>query len=150
MKNAMFGAGCFWGVEKKFYEVEGVIETSVGYSGGHTKNPTYEEVCSDNTGHAEVVKLKYDENIVSYDELVNFFFDNHNPTTLNRQGVDIGSQYRSVIFFYDQDQKEIAEKILNNLDESNKFLNPIVTQIEPANTFYKAEEYHQKYLFKKK
>lgn len=146
--KATFGAGCFWHVEDLLGKTKGVKSTKVGYTGGQLPNPTYEEVCTDKTGHAEAVEVEYDPNEISFDELLDIFWNNHNPTTLNRQGPDVGIQYRSAIFYHDEEQKEIAEKSKNNLDKSGKFSNPIVTQIVPAPVFYKAEEYHQKY-FKK-
>ncbi|OYD07103.1 peptide-methionine (S)-S-oxide reductase MsrA [Paludifilum halophilum] len=149
METAAFGAGCFWGVEELFRKVEGVVETAVGYMGGKTENPTYEEVCTDQTGHAEVVYLKYDPSVISYEELLQLFWENHNPTTLNRQGPDVGRQYRSVIFYYHDEQKEAAEKSKKELDASGRFKDPIVTEIVPAPTFYRAEEYHQRYLQKR-
>ena len=142
LKEAMFGAGCFWGVQDFFDNTKGVIETEVGYAGGHTDNPTYKEVCADKTGHAEVVHLKYDSEIVSYEHLLKVFFENHDPTTMNRQGPDRGSQYRSIIFYYSPEQKELAEKMKKELGSG------IVTEIVLAPTFYKAEEYHQKYFEK--
>ncbi len=147
-KEAMFGAGCFWGVQYNFDQVKGVSETEVGYAGGHTDNPTYKEVCTDKTGHAEVVNLRYDDEVVTYDQLLQNFFENHDPTTINRQGPDYGSQYRSIIFYYDNEQKELAEKMKEEMTKSKKFAGPIVTEIVPASTFYKAEEYHQKYFEK--
>ncbi|PTX49623.1 peptide-methionine (S)-S-oxide reductase [Melghirimyces profundicolus] len=149
MARATFGAGCFWGVEELFRKVDGVTSTAVGYMGGTKENPTYEEVCTNRTGHAEVVDLEYDPSVVSYEELLQIFWDNHNPTTLNRQGPDIGSQYRSVIFYHTPEQKEIAEKSKKELEASGKWKDPIVTQIEPAGPFYRAEEYHQRYLQKR-
>jgi peptide-methionine (S)-S-oxide reductase len=146
--KATFGAGCFWHVEDLLNKTKGVKSTAVGYIGGQLQNPTYEEVCTDKTGHAEAVEVEYDPDEISFEDLLNVFWTNHNPTTLNRQGPDVGIQYRSAIFYYDETQKEIAEKSKRNLDESGKFENPIVTEIVPAPTFYKAEEYHQKY-FKK-
>lgn len=146
--KATFGAGCFWHVEDLLNKTKGVKSTSVGYIGGQLQNPTYEEVCTDKTGHAEAVEVEYDPDEISFEDLLNVFWTNHNPTTLNRQGPDVGIQYRSAIFYHDETQKEIAEKSKRNLDESGKFDNPIVTEIVPAPTFYKAEEYHQKY-FKK-
>jgi len=147
MKKAMFGAGCFWGVEKKFYNLEGVLKTTVGYAGGQKEEPTYQEVCQSTTGHAEVVSIEYDEGVISYKELLDFFFNMHNPTTLNRQGPDIGSQYRSIIFYLDPEEKMTAEKKIAKINASSKFLSPIVTEVVPWQTFYKAEAYHQKYLF---
>jgi len=143
-----FGAGCFWHVEDLLHKTKGVKSTAVGYIGGKLQNPTYEEVCTDKTGHAEAVEVEYDPDEISFEDLLNVFWTNHNPTTLNRQGPDVGIQYRSAIFYHDEAQKEIAEKSKLELDKSEKFDNPIVTQIIPAPTFYKAEEYHQKY-FKK-
>ena len=146
--KATFGAGCFWHVEDLLNKTKGVKSTTVGYIGGQLQNPTYEEVCTDKTGHAEAVEVEYDPDEISFEDLLNVFWTNHNPTTLNRQGPDVGIQYRSAIFYHDEIQKEIAEKSKRKLDESGKFENPIVTEIVPAPTFYKAEEYHQKY-FKK-
>lgn len=146
MKKAMFGAGCFWGVEYNFSKLEGVSEVVSGYSGGKTSNPTYEQVCSNSTEHAEVVMINYDETVISYEDLLESFWKKHDPTTLNRQGLDIGNQYRSVIFYYDEEQKKIAQK---SLDEFQKKLSKkIVTEITKADTFWKAEEYHQKYFEK--
>ena len=146
--KATFGAGCFWHVEDLLSKTKGVKSTQVGYIGGTLPNPTYEEVCTDRTGHAEAVEVEYDPDEISYEELLDVFWNNHNPTTLNRQGPDVGIQYRSAIFYHDEHQKEIAEKSKSQLNSSGKFSNPIVTEITPAPTFYKAEEYHQKY-FKK-
>lgn len=148
-KLATFGAGCFWGVEETFRQVPGVINTSVGYSGGNKENPTYEDVCSDQTGHVEVVQIEYNPDQVSYEQLLNIFWENHNPTEVNRQGPDIGTQYRSVIFYHNDEQKNIAEKSKAALDASGKWSRPIATSIEPAKNFYKAEEYHQRYLEKR-
>lgn len=152
LREAMFGAGCFWGVQYNFDQVKGVIETEVGYAGGHPpaggQNPTYKEVCTDKTGHAEVVHLRYDPAVVSYGELLKSFWELHDPTTRNRQGPDVGSQYRSIIFYYDDEQRESAEKLKEGLNNSKKFANPVVTEIIPASQFYKAEEYHQKYFEK--
>lgn len=144
----MFGAGCFWGVQYNFDQVKGVIETEVGYAGGHTENPSYKEVCTDKTGYAEVVHLNYDESLVTYNQLLTTFWEMHDPTTLNRQGPDVGSQYRSVIFYYDSKQKEAAEKSKEELAKSGKYRNPVITEIVSADQFYKAEEYHQKYFEK--
>jgi peptide-methionine (S)-S-oxide reductase len=149
MQVATFGAGCFWGVEAAFRQTAGVLTTAVGYSGGHFDNPTYEDVCSGNTGHAEVVQVEYDGSKVSYHDLLNIFWTIHDPTTMNRQGPDVGSQYRSVIFFQDDYQEKIARESVTLLEESNKFSRPIVTQIEQAKTFYRAEEYHQQYFEKR-
>jgi peptide-methionine (S)-S-oxide reductase len=146
-KKATFGAGCFWGVEAAFRQVEGVTATRVGYSGGHTDNPRYEDVCSHTTGHAEVVEVTYDPERVSYDDLLQVFWRKHDPTQLNRQGWDIGDQYRSAIFFHDEEQREAA--LRSKAQEQASFTAPVVTQIEPAQTFYEAEDYHQQYLEKR-
>ena len=146
MKKAMFGAGCFWGVEYNFSKLEGVSEVVSGYSGGKTSNPTYEQVCSNSTEHAEVVMIDYDETVISYEDLLDSFWKKHDPTTLNRQGLDIGNQYRSAIFYYDEEQKELAQKSLNEFQK--KLNKKIVTEITKADTFWKAEEYHQKYFEK--
>ncbi|MBS3110391.1 peptide-methionine (S)-S-oxide reductase MsrA [Candidatus Woesearchaeota archaeon] len=146
---ATFGAGCFWGVESEFRKIHGVIDAVSGYCGGAMKNPTYEDVCTDKTGHAEAVEVKFDPKIVSYAKLVEVFFSIHNPTTPNRQGLDMGTQYHSVIFYHNKSQKKTAEEIRARLGKSGKFRNPIVTSIEPAKPFYRAEEYHQRYLEKK-
>jgi peptide-methionine (S)-S-oxide reductase len=146
--KATFGAGCFWHVEDLLSKTKGVKSTKVGYIGGQLPNPTYEEVCTDKTGHAEAVEVEYDPNEISYEELLDVFWNNHNPTTLNRQGPDVGIQYRSAIFYHNDEQKEIAEKSKQTIDKSGKYGNPIVTEIIPTPTFYDAEEYHQKY-FKK-
>ena len=148
MEKATFGAGCFWGVEEAFRKLIGVIETKVGYMGGNLENPTYEEVCTDKTGHAEVVQLVYNENKVSYNDLLDIFWNVHNPTQINRQGSDIGTQYRSVIFYHNENQRKIAEKIKKEWQSSGKFGRPIVTEIKKAETFYPAEQYHQQYLEK--
>ena len=145
---ATFGAGCFWGVEETFRTLPGVVETAVGYEGGTMKNPTYHDVCGDDTGHAEVVQVTYDSQLISYESLLSVFWDNHNPTTKNAQGPDVGSQYRSVIFFHSPTQQKIAEESKETIEQSKKFSRPIVTEIVPAETFYPAEEYHQKYLMK--
>ena len=144
----MFGAGCFWGVEYNFSKVKGVNEVVSGYSGGKTDNPTYEQVCSNTTDHAEVVLIDYDSDVVSYDTLLNVFWEKHDPTTLNRQGVDVGTQYRSVIFYTTLEQESVAIASKNRLEKSGILENPIVTEISAANKFFKAEEYHQQY-FKK-
>lgn len=148
MEKALFGAGCFWGVEADFRNVPGVANATVGYSGGHTKSPTYRDVCSGTTGHAEVCLVEFDPAQVSFEQLVELFFTIHDPTTLNRQGPDIGSQYRSAIFYYSPEQKEEAEAVKVKLDQQKKFSRPIVTEITAASEFYPAEEYHQQY-FKK-
>jgi peptide-methionine (S)-S-oxide reductase len=149
LQTATFGAGCFWGVEETFRQVPGVKDAAVGYSGGWLENPTYRDVCSDRTGHAEAVQVKYDPREVSYDELLQVFWNNHNPTTRNRQGPDFGSQYRSVIFFHTPEQEASAKRSKEELDRSGRFRNPIVTEIVPAAPFYRAEEYHQQYLAKR-
>ncbi|MGM0378887.1 MAG: peptide-methionine (S)-S-oxide reductase MsrA [Bacillota bacterium] len=149
MKEAIFGAGCFWGVEKKFYELEGVLETEVGYAGGNVDNPSYEEVCKDDTGHVEVVRLKYDEKKITYNELLDFFFDIHNPTTLNRQGPDVGKQYNSTIIVFNDTQRKLAKHKIEEINSSNKYLQPLVTNVWDYDKYFKAEEYHQKYNFKK-
>jgi peptide-methionine (S)-S-oxide reductase len=146
-KQATFGAGCFWGVEAAFRQLEGVTRTRVGYTGGTLENPTYEDVCSHTTGHAEVVEVSYDPERVSYDELLEVFWGKHDPTQLNRQGWDIGDQYRSVVFFHDEEQKEAALRSKTR-EQANRSA-PIVTQVEPAETFYEAEDYHQQYLEKR-
>ena len=145
LKKATFGAGCFWGVEDAFRKVPGVTDTAVGYSGGTTSNPTYRQVCSHKTGHAEVTEVTYDPEKVSYEELLDVFWNVHNPTQLNRQGPDIGDNYRSVIFFHDEDQQKAAVASKERLEEAKRYRKPIVTQIEPAQTFWRAEEYHQQY-----
>jgi len=149
LAQASFGAGCFWGVEAAFRELPGVRETTVGYQGGTTKNPSYEDVCTGRTGHAEVVHVEYDPAETSYDKLLELFWAEHDPTTPNRQGPDVGTQYRSVIFYYTPAQKEAAEASKAKLEASGHFRRPIVTQIVPAPDFYSAEEYHQRYLEKR-
>lgn len=149
MKKATFGSGCFWCSEDVFRRVKGIKSTAVGYMGGWLENPTYEDVCTDKTGHAEVVQVEYDPSIVSYEELLRVFWNSHDPTTLNRQGPDIGTQYRSVIFFHDDEQERAAKAMKQELQNSGKFGNKkIVTEIVPASTFWKAEEYHQQYYEK--
>jgi peptide-methionine (S)-S-oxide reductase len=143
-KKAIFGAGCFWGVEAAFRQLDGVTRTRVGYAGGTTENPTYEDVCSHTTGHAEVVEVTYDPERISYEQLLDVFWAKHDPTQLNRQGWDIGDNYRSAIFFNDEEQHESALK--SKAGEQRNWGAPIVTQIEPAQTFYEAEDYHQQYL----
>ena len=145
MEKATFAAGCFWGVEAKFRRIEGVLSTSVGYSGGKTDNPTYEQVCSGTTNHAEAVEVVFDPNIVAYEELLDVFWDIHDPTQLNRQGVDVGTQYRTVIFYHTTDQKLAAEASLEKLEQSRKFHKPIVTEIVPISDYFLAEDYHQQY-----
>lgn len=147
--EATFGAGCFWGVEARFRQAEGVTDTAVGYSGGSLVNPTYQAVCTDRTGHAEVVRVEYDPSVVSYEQLLDVFWNGHDPTTLNRQGPDVGTQYRSVIFYHSEQQKAAAEASKRKLEQSGRFKRPIVTQIVPAGPFYRAEEYHQRYLEKR-
>ncbi len=148
-KTATFGAGCFWGVEAAYRQLDGVIATAVGYMGGAVQNPTYQQVCSNTTGHAEVVQVEYDPERVSYSELLDIFWSNHDPTQLNRQGPDIGSQYRSVVFFYDAEQESEARASIDELTSSAGLSAPVVTQVVPAETFWRAEEYHQQYLEKK-
>ena len=149
MAIATFAAGCFWGVEATFRQLSGVSSTRVGYVGGHTKNPTYKDVCTDETGHAEAVEVQYDPAKISYDELLNVFWENHDPTTLDRQGPDWGSQYRSAIFFHTPEQEQLAKTSRDAWDKSGRFRNKIVTQIVPATNFYEAENYHQQYLEKR-
>lgn len=148
MEKATFGAGCFWGVESFFRQVPGVQDAVCGYAGGCMQNPTYKDVCTDQTGHAEVVEVTFDPAAVSYGQLVDVFFQNHNPTTLNRQGPDEGTQYRSVIFTHSDEQERIAREKRAAYDQSGKFKTPIVTTIEPAPAFWRAEEYHQRYFEK--
>ena len=145
---ATFAAGCFWGVEEAFRQIKGVNLTIVGYTGGKFENPTYHDVCSHNTGHAEAIQVEYDPTQVSYEKLLEVFWSIHNPTTLNRQGPDIGSQYRSMIAFHTPEQEQIARNSKEVLEKPGRFKNKIVTEIVPASTFYKAEEYHQKYYMK--
>lgn len=147
-RKATFGAGCFWGVEDAFRRVRGVVSTRVGYMGGHMENPTYEDVCTGLTGHAEVVEVTFDHALVSYSDLLDVFWSIHDPTSLNRQGPDVGEQYRSVIFYHDDEQRRLALESRRKLDDSGRFRGRIVTAIEPAGTFYEAEEYHQQYLEK--
>lgn len=149
MYKATFGAGCFWHVEESFRKVKGVISTTVGYMGGTLKNPTYKDVCSDKTGHAEVVQIEYEPSKVPYEELLDIFWSIHEPTTLNRQGPDVGTQYKSVIFYHNEEQKNAAIKSKEELQKSRKYKNKIVTEIKPASEFYRAEEYHQMYLEKR-
>jgi len=149
MAKATFGAGCFWGVEEVFRTTEGVNDTSVGYMGGTTDNPTYEQVCTDTTGHAEVVQVDYDESKIDFAALIDIFFENHNPTQLNYQGPDHGTQYRSVIFAENDAQRTVAEEKIAALQASGRFKKDIVTTIEPLAPYWPAEEYHQKYLQKR-
>ena len=146
-RKATFGAGCFWGVEAAFRQLDGVTKTEVGYQGGTLENPTYEDVCSHATGHAEVVAVTYDPERVSYEQLLDVFWRKHDPTQLNRQGWDVGDQYRSVVFFHDEEQREAA--LRSKAEEQARYRAPIVTQIEPAETFWPAEDYHQQYLEKR-
>jgi len=148
-EKATFGAGCFWGVEATFRQIKGVTDAIVGYAGGSKENPTYEDVCADETGQAEVVEVEFDPAQISYDQLLDVFWSNHNPTMLNRQGPDVGTQYRSVIFYHSPEQKAAAEASKESLAKSGKFNRSIVTQIEPAPEFWRAEEYHQRYLEKR-
>jgi peptide-methionine (S)-S-oxide reductase len=146
---ATFGAGCFWGVEAAFNNIAGVTETAVGYSNGHTENPTYKDVCTDETGHAEVVQVTYDPKQVTFKTLLDAFFSLHDPTQMNRQGPDFGKQYRTAIFFHSPEQKAEAKATIAALNASGKFKKPIATEITAAGKFYRAEEYHQKYLEKR-
>lgn len=146
---ATFAAGCFWGVEELFRTRKGVLKTTVGYMGGKKEHPTYEDVCSDTTGHAEAVQIEYDPSQISYEELLQIFWENHNPTTPNRQGPDVGSQYRSVIFYHTPEQKTRAQESKETLEKSGKYKTPIVTEILAAEPFYPAEDYHQQYLEKR-
>ena len=147
MNKALFGAGCFWGVEEFFRKINGVIATQVGYSGGDTPNPTYHDVCGSETGHAEVLEIQFDSNLISYKKLLDFFWVCHDPTTLNKQGPDIGSQYRSVIFYFSEEQKKIAEE--SKIRNQKNFKNKIVTEIRKIDTFYLAEDYHQRFIQKR-
>jgi len=149
MEKITFGAGCFWGVEKAFQEINGVISTQVGYSGGNLNQANYEQVCTGKTGHAEVVEVEFDSTLVSFTDLLSVFWQIHDPTTLNRQGPDVGSQYRSVIFFHSEVQKNLALKTKEEMEQSEKFSAPVVTEILPLKTFFRAEPYHQSYLKKK-
>jgi len=145
VKRATFGAGCFWGVQAAFDRIKGVVCTQVGYMGGWTEDPTYEDVCTNRTGHAEVVDLRYDPERVSYEQLLEAFWNMHDPTTPNRQGPDVGMQYRSVVFYHDEEQRRAAEAMKERLTKSGRFTRPGVTEIVPAKPFWRAEEYHQKY-----
>ncbi len=149
MALATFAAGCFWGIEQSFCQLTGVISTRVGYCNGSTDNPTYKSVCTGVTGHAEAIEITFDTEIISYEALLNLFWQIHNPTTLNRQGADIGTQYRSAIFYHNEQQKQLAIDSKNELDTSQQLSAPIATEISPAEHFYPAEEYHQCYLEKK-
>ena len=148
-EKATFGAGCFWGVEAKFMRIPGVKETSVGYMGGKTLKPTYEDVCTGSTGHAEVVHLTFDPTAVSFDQLLDVFFKLHDPTTIDRQGPDVGTQYRSVVFYHSPDQKKLATKKIDELNNLGSFGNQVVTKVTAAGDYWTAEEYHQKYLSKR-
>lgn len=149
MEKAIFAAGCFWGVELNFSKIEGVIETLVGYIAGNTSNPTYEEVCSGRSGHAEAIEISYDPKVVSYEQLLENLWKIHNPTTLNQQGPDVGTQYRSAIFYLNEEQKLAAEKSKAEINSSKKFNKPVVTEVCLASEFWLAEEYHQQYLKKR-
>ncbi len=147
-EKATFAAGCFWGVEAAFAKVPGVVSTQVGYTGGHTENPTYKRVCTDKTGHAEAVEVTYDPAKVSYEQLLVVFWSIHDPTTLNRQGPDVGTQYRSAVLYHNEQQRDTAIASREKLEQSGKFRRPIVTEVAPASRFYRAEEYHQRYFEK--
>ena len=146
---ATFGAGCFWGIEAEFRRVPGVLDAAVGYSGGHTQNPSYQEVCTDTTGHAEVVQVTFDSEKVSYDQLLNVFWTIHDPTQVNRQGPDYGAQYRTAIFFHSPEQEATAKKSKQAIETGGKLRRPVATEITPAGPFWRAEEYHQRYLEKR-
>lgn len=148
-QKATFGAGCFWGVEAAYRQLPGVISTEVGYLGGTMKDPTYKDVCSGSTGHAEVVQVTYDPERLTYDDLLTVFWENHDPTTLNRQGPDVGTQYRSAIFYHDEAQKAAAVRSKDEREKSGRHARPIVTEITEASDFYLAEDYHQQYLEKR-
>lgn len=149
MEKATFGAGCFWGVEETFRRLPGVESTQVGYMGGHTSNPTYKQVCTDGTGHAEVVEVTYDPSKIAYPDLLGVFWANHDPTTMNRQGPDVGAQYRSAVFFHSPEQQAEAQAFKEKLERSKIYKRPIVTEITPAGEFWRAEDYHQQYLAKR-
>ena len=149
METATFGAGCFWGVELTLQQLPGVVETAVGYAGGTLENPNYKDVCTDTTGHAEVVQVIYDPQQISYEQLLEAFFSLHDPTQKNRQGPDWGTQYRSVIFYHSPEQQQSARSMIERLTQERRFAKPIVTEVAPAPTFWPAEEYHQKYLEKR-
>jgi len=148
-EKATFGAGCFWGVEASFRELKGVTATAVGYAGGTLDNPSYQDVCTGQTGHAEVVEVEFDPAEISYTSILEVFWQSHDPTTLNRQGPDMGTQYRSAIFVHTAEQEAVAQESKGSLEQSGRFSSPIVTEITPASTFYRAEEYHQRYLEKR-
>lgn len=147
--KATFGAGCFWGIESVFRDSDGVLDTEVGYAGGDSPDPSYEEVCTGTTGHAEVVQVEFDDSLISYTELLDIFWKNHDPTTRNRQGPDVGSQYRSVIFFHDANQESQAQRLMVELDNAKVYRSPIVTELLPYTNYFRAEEYHQQYLAKR-
>ncbi|HOJ00969.1 MAG TPA: peptide-methionine (S)-S-oxide reductase MsrA [Anaerolineaceae bacterium] len=147
LQVAVFGNGCFWCTEAIFSQLKGVVSVTSGYAGGHTLNPTYQQVCSDTTGHAEVVRITFDPLLITYADLLEVFWQTHDPTTPNRQGNDIGSQYRSIILYGDEGQKQIAQQMLNDLEERKVFPAPVVTEIVPLKEFYPAEDYHQEYYF---
>lgn len=149
VEKATFGAGCFWGVEARFRALDGVVDAAVGYMGGDVERPTYEQVCTDQTGHAEVVEVQFDPATIDYETLVREFFALHDPTQVNRQGPDVGRQYRSVVFIHNDEQRETAERVRAELNSSGRYSRPIATEVEPAATFWRAEEYHQQYLAKK-
>ena len=149
MEKATFGGGCFWGVEATFRQLKGVTATAVGYEGGNLEHPSYHDVCTDRTGHAEVVQVEYDPSRISYEQLLEVFWKNHDPTTRNRQGPDVGTQYRSVVFYHSPQQKQAAVAMKERLAKSHTFRRPIVTEIVPAGTFWRAEDYHQQYLEKR-
>lgn len=148
-QKASFAAGCFWGVEARFRKLDGVLDAAVGYMGGSTEKPSYQDVCTGTTGHAETVQLAFDPDVISYEELLDAFFDMHYPTTLNRQGPDRGSQYRSVVFYHDETQKRAARRKIDELGHSGRWRDPIVTEVAPAAEFWRAEEYHQQYFAKR-
>ena len=148
-EKATFAAGCFWGVEAAFRKVKGVLDTTVGYTGGHFKDPTYKDVCSDQTGHAEAIQVEFDPSVISYEELLDVFWKIHDPTTLNRQGPDLGTQYRSAVFFHNREQEAAAIALKERLQNSKRHKNLIVTEIVPASDFYPAEDYHQRYFEKR-
>jgi len=148
MQTATFGAGCFWGVEHRFRQLDGVKKTSVGYAGGHTENPTYQQVCSGSTGHAEVVQVDYDPQEISYEQLLYAFFDMHDPTLVNRQGPDVGTQYRSIVLAHDEDQRAAAQRKIAELDRNGRYARPIATEVASLDQYYLAEDYHQQYVAK--
>lgn len=149
MKTATFAAGCFWGVEARFRQLDGVVDAAAGYMGGTLERPTYEDVCTGETGHAEAVQLRYDPGLIDYERLLETFWTLHDPTQINRQGPDVGPQYRSVVFYHDEAQRDAAERMKRALDDSGRFGAPVVTRIEPAAAFWRAEDYHQQYLAKR-